>query len=191
MLCAQGKKQPPDEELDFWKTCSGRGKARFFGLGLERLCVIHTGLVLQYTFILQVYLLVECKCIKCHTHCMLTKEKPQSAPGTRRFPCPVACALDILGDRWTLLVIRDLMMGRSRFKDFIASAERIPTNILSDRLARLVNHRIVKQIPVEESPGRLAYKLTKKGKSLTPILLALKDWGLQWEKGTRASLEDS
>jgi DNA-binding HxlR family transcriptional regulator len=122
---------------------------------------------------------------------MLSKQTAQPMAGTRRSPCPVSCALDILGDRWTLLVIRDLLLGRSRFKDFIASPEKIPTNILSDRLARLLKHRIVEQIPVQESPGRLAYKLTKKGKSLTPLLLALKDWGLQWEKGTRASLKNS
>lgn len=107
----------------------------------------------------------------------------------RRSPCPVSCALDILGDRWTLLVIRDLLLGRTRFKDFTASPENIPTNILSDRLSRLLEHEIVAQIPAQESPGRLAYKLTKKGKALKPLLVTLKEWGLKWEDGTREGLE--
>jgi len=60
----------------------------------------------------------------------------QPADSTRRSPCPVACSLDLIGDKWTLLVIRDLLFGRSRFKDFAASPEGIPTNILSERLGR-------------------------------------------------------
>lgn len=105
----------------------------------------------------------------------------------RRSPCPVACALDLLGDRWTLLVVRDLFLGRSRFKDFAASPERIPTNILTDRLERLVAQGAVLRVPL---PGgkRFAYELTSKGRALQPVLIALKDWGLAWEEGTRAAL---
>lgn len=110
----------------------------------------------------------------------------KAAAAARRSPCPVACALDILGDRWTLLVIRDLMLGRSRFKDFEASPEGIPTNILSERLERLLRHDIVEQIPAEEGAKRLAYRLTAKGGELRPLLAAMRDWGLKWEKGTRA-----
>ncbi len=110
---------------------------------------------------------------------------PKSAPAARRSPCPVACALDIVGDRWTLLIIRDLVLGRSRFKDFGASPEGIPTNILSERLERLLRTQIVEQIPAEEGAKRLAYRLTAKGKALTPVLVAMRDWGLKWEKGTR------
>jgi DNA-binding HxlR family transcriptional regulator len=104
----------------------------------------------------------------------------------RRSPCPVACTLDILGDRWTLLVVRDLFLGRKRFKDFEASPEGIPTNILSERLERLLAAEIVEQIPVEEGAKRFAYQLTPKGKALAPVLIAIRDWGLKWEKGTRA-----
>jgi DNA-binding HxlR family transcriptional regulator len=104
----------------------------------------------------------------------------------RRSPCPVACTLDIIGDRWTLLVIRDLVLGRSRFKDFEASPEGIPTNILSDRLERLLRHDIVEQVPAEEGAKRLGYQLTAKGRELRPLLAAMRDWGLKWEKGTRA-----
>jgi len=99
----------------------------------------------------------------------------------RRSSCPLACTLDILGDRWTLLVIRDLYFGRSRFKDFIASPEKIPTNILSERLSRLLQNEIIEKIPVENSTKRLAYQLTEKGRELLPILREMHDWGLKWE----------
>jgi DNA-binding HxlR family transcriptional regulator len=103
----------------------------------------------------------------------------------RRSPCPVACTLDILGDRWTLLVVRDLFLGRSRFKDFVSSPEQIPTNILTDRLERLVEAGIVQQVPADDGTKRLAYQLTKKGEALGPILRSIRDWGLKWEKGTK------
>src|SRR5271167_3449489 len=101
--------------------------------------------------------------------------KPATTP--RRSPCPVACSLDLLGDRWTLLVIRDLFLGRTRFKDFSASPEGIPTNILSERLERLLKHGIVSQIPAADGTKRLAYELTEKGRALGPLLKAMRDWG--------------
>jgi DNA-binding HxlR family transcriptional regulator len=111
-----------------------------------------------------------------------------SARDSRRSPCPVACALDILGDRWTMLVVRDLFLGRSRFKDFAASPEGIPTNILSERLERLLRSGIIEQVPVPGSAKRLAYALTEKGRALGPMLKAMRDWGLAWEEGTMAAL---
>ena len=90
--------------------------------------------------------------------------KKRAAPAPRRSPCPIACSLDIFGDRWTLLIIRDLLLGRARFKDFTASPEGIPTNILADRLERLLEHRVIEQIPAEDGTKRLAYRLTEKGK---------------------------
>lgn len=90
-----------------------------------------------------------------------------------------------MGDRWTLLIIRDLLLGRSRFKDFSASPEGIPTNILSDRLARLQRHQLVEQIPADDGTKHRAYRLTEKGQALRSVLVAVRDWGLQWEKGTR------
>jgi DNA-binding HxlR family transcriptional regulator len=103
----------------------------------------------------------------------------------RRSPCPVACSLDIFGDRWTLLIVRDLFFGRTRFKDFTASPEGIPTNILTDRLERLLVHRVIEQIPAEDGTKRLAYRLTEKGKALRLVLKAMRDWGLAWGKSTR------
>ncbi len=114
-------------------------------------------------------------------------KKAQTA--ARRSPCPVSCALEIFVDRWTLLVIRDLILGRSRFKDFLASPEGIPTNILTDRLKRLLEHRLVIQVSHAEGSRHLAYQLTEKGLALLPVLGSMRDWGLAWEKGTRAGLE--
>lgn len=115
-----------------------------------------------------------------------TRSRPKTPPPpSRRSPCPVACALDLFGDRWTLLVIRDLMLGRTRFKDFTASPESIPTNILSDRLERLMESGIIHQIPAADGTKRLAYTLTEKGTSLKPIIKSIRDWGLTWEPGTQ------
>lgn len=113
----------------------------------------------------------------------------KASPSVLRSPCPVACSLDILGDRWTLLVVRDLILGRSRFKDFLASPEGIPTNILSERLVRLRRHGMIEQIPAKDGTKRLAYRLTKKGHALLPLIEAMRDWGLRWEKGTRVLLD--
>ena len=103
----------------------------------------------------------------------------------KRSLCPVAYSLDNLGDRWTLLVIRDLFLGRTRFKEFAASPEGIPTNILTDRLERLLARGFIEQIPAEDGTKRMAYRLTKKGRALGPVLRAIRDWGLAWDKSTR------
>ena len=79
----------------------------------------------------------------------------------RRSPCPVACSLDIFGDRWTLLVIRDLFFGRTRFKDFAASPEGIPTNILTQRLERLMARGII-TIPLKMARARLHRRTERK-----------------------------
>lgn len=112
---------------------------------------------------------------------------PASKPDpNRRSPCPLACGLDLFGDRWTLLVVRDLLFGAERFKDFAASPEHIPTNLLADRLNRLREHGIVEQVAAADGSRHPAYRLTTKGQALRPVLEAMRDWGLKWEKGTRA-----
>jgi len=111
-----------------------------------------------------------------------------SSSTKRRSPCPVSCALDLFGDRWTLLVIRDLILGKTRFKEFVASPEGIPTNILTDRLKRLVESCVIAKVNDSEGSRHLTYQLTEKGRALTPVLKAMKDWGLAWEKGSRAAL---
>lgn len=106
-----------------------------------------------------------------------------------RSCCPIACSLDIIGDKWTLLVVRDLLLGRSRFKEFAASPEGIATNILTDRLMRLVDQGLVKRLPSTDQTGRDAYCLTRKGKSLKPVVSAISKWGLENVEGTEVRLK--
>jgi len=94
-----------------------------------------------------------------------------------RSTCPIANALDVLGDRWTLLVIRDLLfVGKRRFGEFLTSPEGIPTNILSDRLRRLEENGVVVKAPYQDRPARYEYQLTPKGKDLFPVLRSLMEW---------------
>ena len=105
----------------------------------------------------------------------------------RRSCCPVACTLDVLGDRWTLLVVRDLMRGKSTYADFAAAPERIATNVLADRLALLVEHGLVER-GAHPDRRRVTYRLTPKGWSLEPVLRAVAQWGLTHIEGTEARL---
>jgi Predicted transcriptional regulators len=91
------------------------------------------------------------------------KSERQKGPSLEAFALSVAFSLDIFGDRWTLLVIRDLFYGRTRFKEFAGSPEGIPTNILTDRLERLLARGVIEQIPAEDGTKRLAYASLKKG----------------------------
>ena len=106
----------------------------------------------------------------------------------QRSSCPVSCTLDIVGDKWTLLVVRDLLLGRSLFKEFLDSPEKIATNILSDRLNRLVQYDLVETYPSPKKQGSDAYRLTRKGQSLGKIVEDFADWGLQNLEGTEARL---
>jgi DNA-binding HxlR family transcriptional regulator len=106
---------------------------------------------------------------------------PAIAP--RRSRCPVACTLDVLGDRWTLLVVRDLIRGKRRFAKLVESPERIPTNILTDRLKRLVSLGVVKSRRYSDHPPRVEYQLTAKGEDLRPVLRAMVEWGVKHAGG--------
>jgi DNA-binding HxlR family transcriptional regulator len=105
----------------------------------------------------------------------------------RRSLCPVACTLDVLGDRWTLLVVRDLMRGKRRFGEFLGSSEKIPTNILADRLQRLVASGVVVAQPYSEHPPRMEYALTAKGEDLRPVIRAMVAWGVRHAGGRMPS----
>lgn len=97
-----------------------------------------------------------------------------------RSPCAVAAALDFVGDRWSLLIVRDLLLGGSlRFQDFapMAAGESIPTNTLTDRLRRLEQAGIVARDKYQDRPARYAYRLTGPGLALRPVLKALAGWG--------------
>ena len=103
----------------------------------------------------------------------------------RRSACAIACALDVIGDKWTLLIIRDLFLGRSRYGEFLNAGEGIPTNILTHRLRRLEEAGLVERKLAPRPRSRYAYRLTRKGRRLGPVLLALRKWGLSEIPGTR------
>ena len=105
------------------------------------------------------------------------------APRARRSRCPVACTLDVLGDRWSLLVVRDVMRGKRRFAEFIESPEGIPTNILAERLKRLTATGVIRSQRYSEHPPRLEYLLTPKGEDLRPIMRAMVEWGIRHAGG--------
>ena len=102
-----------------------------------------------------------------------------------RSTCPLAVMLDLLGDKWTLIVIRDLYRGRRRFSDFLASPEGIKRNILTDRLKRLETHGMVVKEPYQERPVRYDYVITKKGCELLPVLQAMAKWTISYYQGVR------
>jgi DNA-binding HxlR family transcriptional regulator len=108
-----------------------------------------------------------------------------------RSPCPVACSLDLFGDKWSLLVVRDLLLGKTTYSDFQKSPEGIPTNILAERLKRLQAAGIIEKSQYQERPVRYAYQLTAKGSDLQAVLLAMIDWGNKHVPGTvsRAEIE--
>jgi DNA-binding HxlR family transcriptional regulator len=91
--------------------------------------------------------------------------------------CPVACSLDVLGDRWTLLIVRDLLQGRGRFQELTESLPGIAPNILSDRLKLLEEHGIVTRRFYSDHPPRAEYVLTEKGRELGVVIGALASWG--------------
>ncbi len=103
-----------------------------------------------------------------------------------RSDCAIANSLDILGDKWSLLVVRDLLHGKRTYGELADSPERIPTNILADRLKRLEAAGIVSSAPYQDRPVRHAYTLTPKGKALGEVLLAFVRWGKQYLPGTVA-----
>jgi DNA-binding HxlR family transcriptional regulator len=111
------------------------------------------------------------------------KDVPDTTSCTRS-PCPVACSLDLLGDRWTLLVVRDLLLGKSTYSEFQQSPEGIPTNILAERLKRLQRYGVVEKVLYQERPKRYRYRLTQKGRDLYPVLSAMIDWGNRYVPGT-------
>jgi DNA-binding HxlR family transcriptional regulator len=101
----------------------------------------------------------------------------------RRSGCPVSISLEILGDRWSLLIIRDLMVrGFRSFKEFQGSGERIASNILADRLQKLETSGIVKASAEGTDARKVNYRLTRKGIDLAPVLLELLIWGARHEK---------
>src|SRR5512134_895915 len=106
-----------------------------------------------------------------------------SYPDSYRSTCPVASVLDIVGDKWTLIVVRDLFLGKHRYGEFQASPEAIPTNILAERLKRLEAAGLIKKEFYQDNPPRAEYFLTSRGADLRPILLAMREWGKRYIPG--------
>jgi DNA-binding HxlR family transcriptional regulator len=101
---------------------------------------------------------------------------PLSAPYDLR--CPIARTLEIIGERWTILILRDLVVdGPRRFQDFERSLAGISPNTLSARLKRLEDAGVVERRFYEQHPPRAKYLLTEKGRELRPVLKALLEWG--------------
>ena len=99
-------------------------------------------------------------------------------PDGKRSSCPISYTLDVFGDRWTLLLLRDLTLrGKKRYREFLASDEGIASNILSDRLRRLEEAGIVTRKTDPQDGRQVIYSATKKGLSLIPVLLELAAWG--------------
>ncbi|MFD1147073.1 winged helix-turn-helix transcriptional regulator [Saccharothrix hoggarensis] len=90
--------------------------------------------------------------------------------------CSIARALEVVGERWTLLIVRDALSGVTRFDGFLARLP-IARNVLSDRLTGLVDHGVLERVPYQDRPPRHEYRLTARGRELTPVILALMAWG--------------
>ena len=96
----------------------------------------------------------------------------------RRSRCPIASTLDVIGDKWTLLLVRDIgLFGKHRNKDFQEAGEGIPTNILANRLKQLVEQGLLEKRLYQERPPRFEYHLTHSGRELLPIVRAMAAWG--------------
>jgi len=113
---------------------------------------------------------------------MKQKKKKKSL---RRSDCAVACTLDIIGDRWTLLVVRDLLRGKRYFDEFLRSPEGIATNILSARLRLLCAQGLVEKTPDPSDQRRYAYRLTGNGMHLCELLGQIAAWGLKYLPSTK------
>jgi len=112
---------------------------------------------------------------------MLEHAPAAKRPMTKSYEqtCPFARTLDLIGDRWTVLILRDLCLGFTRFSEFRAQSPGMPTKILSDRLRSLEEYGFVARSIYSEHPLRAEYRLTPLGKTLEPVLAAIFAWGMQ------------
>jgi DNA-binding HxlR family transcriptional regulator len=101
-----------------------------------------------------------------------------------RSGCPIATTLDIVGDRWTLVILRDMLNGKRRFSQFLDSPEKITTNVLTDRLAEMEHAGLVTKVVYQLHPKRFEYILTKKGEALLPLLQEMCRWANRFVAGT-------
>ncbi|HEX7757611.1 MAG TPA: helix-turn-helix domain-containing protein [Niabella sp.] len=101
----------------------------------------------------------------------------------KRSDCPISCSLDIFGDKWSLLIIRDIMLREKvSYSEFLESEEKIATNILVNRLSLLVAEKIITKQVAPENKSKYIYSLTQKGADLLPIIIELMDWGAKYNE---------
>jgi DNA-binding HxlR family transcriptional regulator len=113
------------------------------------------------------------------------KRRRKAAAEHPRSVCPIANALDILGDKWTLLVVRDILFfGKRRYGELAASPEGIPSNLLAERLKRLEGQGLVTRHAYQDNPVRYEYRMTGKGRDLYPVLREMVRWGNRHVPGT-------
>ena len=106
---------------------------------------------------------------------------------SRRSSCPIACALDLVGDKWTLVVLRDIIMARRRhFHELLAGNEGIASNILANRLQRLEGEGMITRRRDPAEPKRIIYAPTVKALDLLPVMIELVRWGLKYDPTTSA-----
>lgn len=100
-----------------------------------------------------------------------------------RSDCPISCSLDVFGDKWSLLIIRDIMLrGKLSYSEFLESEEKIATNILSNRLTILVAEKILTKQVSPTNKSKFIYSLTEKGIDLLPIVIEIMDWGAKYNE---------
>lgn len=101
----------------------------------------------------------------------------------KRSDCPISCSLDVFGDKWSLLIIRDIMLrGKVSYSEFLASEEKIATNILVNRLNVLEAEKILVKEVSPANRSKFVYSLTQKGADLLPIVIEIMDWGAKYNK---------
>jgi DNA-binding HxlR family transcriptional regulator len=102
---------------------------------------------------------------------------PPTAPAEKTpRDCTIADALEVVGDRWSLLVVRELFYAQRRFTEIVRNTGA-PRDILATRLRKLVEHGVIDRVQYSERPARYEYRLTDHGRALSPVLLTLKRWG--------------
>lgn len=114
-----------------------------------------------------------------------TMTKAKQVKRVKRSDCPLSCTLDLIGDRWSLLIVRDLLFGSSRHRELLNAGEGIPTNILSQRLKHLEQAGIIERHDSPQPRSRYGYRLTEAGLKLAPAVRALAEWGYSEIAGTR------
>lgn len=116
---------------------------------------------------------------------MQVKDNRPMSEKTTRSSCPVNFSLELFGDKWSLLIVRDMLFRQlQNYGDFLSSPERISTNILANRLKQLEGNGLIQKFPDPTDGKKYIYLLTKKGEDLLPVLLEMIRWGIKYSDKT-------